>query len=57
MGIEASLINERRRNRVEETRGWEDLDDIIWIPGGEGDDEDDQVDGIERFFDYLAYQF
>ena len=22
-----------------------------------GDDEDDQVDGVEWFFDYLAYQF
>ena len=48
--------DERRRNRVEETRGWQDLDDKIWVPG-EGDDEDDQVDGVERFFEYLAYQF
>ena len=26
------------------------------LEGGD-DDEEDQVDGVERFFDYLAYQF
>ena len=37
---------------------WEDLDGKIWVPNEQGgDDNDDQVDGIERFFDYLAYQF
>ena len=29
----------------------------IWVPGEGPEDEDDQVDGVERFFDYLAYQF
>ena len=34
---------------------WEDLDRKFWVPNEEaGDDEDDQVDGVERFFDYLA---
>ena len=43
---------------MEETRGWEDLDDKIWVPREEGgDDEDNQVDGVEGFFNYLAYQF
>ena len=27
-----------------------------WVLDGEGD-EDDQVDEVERFCDYLAYQF
>ena len=53
------LLGGRRWNRVEGTRGWEDLDGKIWVPAeGEGeDDEENQVDGIERFFNYLAYQF
>ena len=50
--------DERRRNRVEETRGWEDLDAKIWVPGEGGDsDNEDQVDRVGGFFNYLAYQF
>ena len=53
---------ERAKNRISSaTRAgeWADLDGKIWVPNEEaGDDgEDNQVDGIERFFDYLAYQF
>ena len=45
-------------NRIEGTETWEDvdLDGKIWASNEEGgDDEENQVDGIERFFDYLAY--
>ena len=55
--------DERARNRLTAlTRKgdpeWGDLDGKVWVPNeGAGDDEDEQVDGIERFFDYLAYQF
>ena len=54
------LHNEaRRRNRVHLTTCWEDLDDPIWVPnddveGREGGD-DEQVNGVERFFEYLSY--
>ena len=53
--------NERARNQLTTmTREgeWRDLDGKIWAPNeGAGDDDDQQVDGVERFFNYLAYQF
>ena len=54
---------ERRRNRLLETeRGrWQDLDAPIWVPNddveGREESDDEQVDGVERFFEYLSYQF
>ena len=54
---------ERRRNRIHQTRAgeWGDLDDPIWVPNDdvEGREESDQeqVDGVERFFEYLSFQF
>ena len=37
---------------------WGDLDGKIWVPNeGTGDDDDEQVDRVERFFDYLGYRF
>ena len=54
--------HERARNRLTtRTRQgeWGNLDGKIWAPneGRGGDDDEQQVDGVERFFDYLAYQF
>ena len=53
--------NERRRNRIAEESTWEDLDHKIWVPNddveGRAESDDQQVDGAERFFKYLAYQF
>ena len=50
---------ERARNRITGTNDWQDLDGKIWVPNEErrGDDDEQQVDGIECFFEYLAYQF
>ena len=55
---------ERARSRLNTAtrRGaWEDLDGKIWVPNddveGRAESDEQQVDGIERFFDYLAYQF
>ena len=54
---------ERARNRINRTRdgNWGDLDGKIWFPNddveGRRESDDQQVDGVERFFEYLAYQF
>ena len=48
---------ERVHNWIMGTSQWEDLDGKIWVPGEGGEDDDNQVDGVERFFDYLSYQF
>ena len=50
---------ERRRNPIAEGSTWEDLDSKVWAPNDErgGGDDANQVDGVERFFEYLAYQF
>ena len=38
-----------------------DLDGKLWVPNddveGRAESDEQQLDGIERFFDYLAYQF
>ena len=55
--------NERRRNRIDNTRegNWADLDDPIWVPNddveGLTETDDQQVNGVERFFSYLSFQF
>ena len=55
--------DERRRNRIASTaRGdWGGLDDPIWVPNddveGREETDEEQVDGVERFFEYLAFQF
>ena len=38
---------------------WEDIDRPIWVVDEEAcaDDPNDRVGGVERFFDYLSYQF
>ena len=40
---------------------WADLDDPIWVPNddveGLAESEDQQVNGVERFFEYLSFQF
>ena len=38
---------------------WEDIDRPIWVVDEEAcaDDPTDRVGGVERFFDYLSYQF
>lgn len=53
---------ERARNRLTTTMRegeWETLDGKIWVPNEErrGEDDEQQVDGVERyrFFDYLSY--
>ena len=54
---------ERAHNGITDTREgeWADLDTKIWVPNddveGLADSDDQQVDGVKRFFDYLAYQF
>ena len=56
---------ELARNRITDTKEgeWADLDTKIWVPNcnddveGLAESDDQQVDGVERFFDYLAYQF
>ena len=54
---------ERRRNKIHQTRtgDWKDLDDPLWVPNddveGREESDDQQVNGVERFFDYLSYQF
>ena len=35
---------------------WDEIDHPIWV-ADEADDPNDRVDGVERFFDYLSYQF
>ena len=44
------------RHTYNEVR-WEDIDRPIWVVDDEADDPNDRVDGVERFFDYLSYQF
>ena len=54
---------ERRRNRIGSTAkgDWGALDDPLWVPNddveGREETDDEQVDGVERFFDYLAAHF
>lgn len=54
--------DERRRNRIDVTdRGdWASLDDPIWVPNddveGREETDDEQVNGVERFFEYLSFQ-
>lgn len=53
---------ERRRNRIHQTRTgeWADLDDPIWVPNddveGLAEEDSEQVNGVERFFEYLSFQ-
>ena len=55
--------DERRRNRIGSTTkgNWGALDDPLWVPNddveGREETDDEQVDGVERFFDYLAAHF
>ena len=50
---------ERAHNFITSTREWSNLDTKIWVPNddaeGLAESDDQQVDGVERFFDYLAY--
>ena len=54
---------ERRRNRIDQTRAgeWADLDGPLWVRNddveGLAESDDQQVNGVERFFEYLSYQF
>ena len=54
---------ERRRNRIALiTKGnWKGLADPIWVPNddieGREETEEEQVHGVERFFNYLSHQF
>lgn len=50
-------MNERRRNRMVGLEWWEDIDRPIRAVDEEAEDPNDRVDGVERFFDYLSYQF
>ena len=50
-------LNERRRNRMVGLEWWEDIDRPIRAVDEEAEDPNDRVDGVERFFDYLSYQF
>ena len=50
-------LSERRRNHMVGLKRWEDIDCLIWAAGEEADDPNDRVEGVERFFDYLSYQF
>ena len=50
-------LDERRRNRMVGLQQWGDIDRPIWVADEEADDPNDRVDGVERFFDYLSYQF
>lgn len=52
-------LNERRRNRITGLKQWEDIaiDRPIWVADEEADDLNDRVDGVERFFYYLSFQF
>ena len=36
---------------------WEEIDYPIWVADEEAEDPNDRVDRVERFFDYLSYQF
>ena len=51
----------RRRNRVHLTTHWGELDDPIWVPNddveGREEGDEEQVNGVERFFEYLSFQF
>ena len=53
--------HERARNRITNTKEWSNLATKIWVPNddieGLAESDDQQVDAVERFFDYLAYQF
>ena len=55
--------HERAHNRITCTRegNWAALDTKVWAPNddveGLAESDDQQVDGVERFFEYLAYQF
>ena len=50
--------DKRRRNGIEEGAGsWEGLDKEVWVRGEGAKNPNDRVDGAERFFDYLSYQF
>ena len=55
--------HERRRNRIDGTeRGnWEALDDPIWVANddveGRAETDEEQVNGVERYFEYLSFQF
>ena len=52
---------ERSRNRIAHTTkgDWGRLDDPIWVPNddvkGREETDEEQVDGVERFFEYLSY--
>ena len=56
-------LRERRRNRIDHTaKGeWADLDNPIWVPNddveGRIESDDQQVDGVEIYFDYLMGEF
>ena len=44
-----------------EKGAWGAFDDPIWVPNddveGREETDDEQVDGVERFFEYLSFQF
>ena len=42
---------------LEGPEGWKEIERPILVTDGEAEDPNDRVDGVERFFDYLSYQF
>ena len=53
-------LAERRRNRMvglEGPEGWKEIDRPKWVEDEEAEDPNGRIDGVERFFDYLSYQF
>ena len=36
---------------------WDEIDHPIWVEDEDAEDPNDRLDGVERFFDYLSYQF